>query len=318
MNILIWHVHGSWTTSFVQGPDRYLVPVEPKRGPDGRGRALTYAWPPNVCEVELDSLAFSEIDAVVLQRPRDLELCAMYLPGRVIGRHIPAVIVEHNAPQGDVNAMRHWSTALDAPIPVVHVTHTNALLWDTGRAPTVVIEHGVVDPGYRYRGNVSRAAAVINEPIRRRRVVGLDLLYRLAKTTAIDVYGIGTDVLPRRRRLVGHGDLVHEQLLNRLAEHRAYVHPYRWTSLGLALIEAMLLGLPVAVVGLLEAALVVPNAAGVVTNRPDVLATELAHLLADEDEAVQRGRVARQVALDRFGIGRFVDDWQHLLKEICA
>ena len=36
MRILIWHVHGSWTTSFVHGPHTYLLPVVPDRGPDGR------------------------------------------------------------------------------------------------------------------------------------------------------------------------------------------------------------------------------------------------------------------------------------------
>ncbi|MEU1846693.1 glycosyltransferase family 1 protein, partial [Micromonospora sediminicola] len=35
MNILLWHVHGSWTTSFVHGKHRYLVPVTPDRGPYG-------------------------------------------------------------------------------------------------------------------------------------------------------------------------------------------------------------------------------------------------------------------------------------------
>lgn len=33
MNILIWHVHGSWLTSFVQGPHTYLVPVTPTGDP---------------------------------------------------------------------------------------------------------------------------------------------------------------------------------------------------------------------------------------------------------------------------------------------
>ena len=37
MKVLAWHVHGSWMTSFVSGPDSYLLPVLPGRGPDGRG-----------------------------------------------------------------------------------------------------------------------------------------------------------------------------------------------------------------------------------------------------------------------------------------
>ena len=50
MRILLWHVHGSWTTAFVQGPHRYIVPVVPDRGPDGRGRAQTWDWPSSVVE----------------------------------------------------------------------------------------------------------------------------------------------------------------------------------------------------------------------------------------------------------------------------
>ena len=39
MNILLWHVHGSWTTSFVQGKHRYLIPVNAERGDAWRSRA---------------------------------------------------------------------------------------------------------------------------------------------------------------------------------------------------------------------------------------------------------------------------------------
>ena len=45
MNVLIWHVHGSWTTAFVQGPHRYLLPTLPERGPWGGGRPAAWDWP---------------------------------------------------------------------------------------------------------------------------------------------------------------------------------------------------------------------------------------------------------------------------------
>jgi len=51
VRILAWHVHGSWMTSFVQGPHSYLVPVLPERGPHGLGRARTCPWPDTVAEV---------------------------------------------------------------------------------------------------------------------------------------------------------------------------------------------------------------------------------------------------------------------------
>jgi hypothetical protein len=78
-------------------------------------------------------------------------------------------------------------------IPIVHVTPYNELMWDNGRAPTVVIGHGVVDPGYRYTGLFDRAATMINEPIRRTRVTGFDL--RDAIEVPSDLYGIGMPVV---------------------------------------------------------------------------------------------------------------------------
>ena len=69
MRILLWHVHGSWTTALVQGGHEYLLPVLPGRGPDGRGRAETWEWPENAIEVTPAEAAEADVDAVLLQRP---------------------------------------------------------------------------------------------------------------------------------------------------------------------------------------------------------------------------------------------------------
>jgi hypothetical protein len=86
MRILLWHVHGSWTTAFVQGPHTYVVPVTPDRGPDGLGRARTWDWPESVVEVPPERLRDEEIDVVVLQRPHELALVDQWL-----GRRPPLV-----------------------------------------------------------------------------------------------------------------------------------------------------------------------------------------------------------------------------------
>src|SRR3954451_8361575 len=74
VRVLLWHVHGSWTTSFVQGDHEYLLPTTAERDADGRGRAETWQWPDSVREVGLHDLADAAPDVVVLQRPRDLDL----------------------------------------------------------------------------------------------------------------------------------------------------------------------------------------------------------------------------------------------------
>ena len=261
MKVLIWHVHGAWRTAFVQGAHDYLVPVVPDRGPDGRGRAATYPWPATVTEIAPAELAGADVDVVVLQRPRDLELADAWLGGRRVGVDVPAVYVEHNCPRGDVPHTRHPLAGRD-DIPIVHVTHFNQLMWDTGRAPTTVIEHGIPDPGPRYTGELPRAAVVVNEPARRGRLVGADLLPGFAAAAPLDVFGMGTD--QAAGRVTGARDLPQAEMHAALARRRVYLHPFRWTSLGLSLIEAMHLGMPVVAVATTEAVEAVPPAAGAV------------------------------------------------------
>ena len=78
MRILLWHVHGSWATAFVQGAHEYVVPVTPDRGPDGLGRARTWDWPRTVRELIPQQLGAEPFDAVVLQRPAELALAEQY------------------------------------------------------------------------------------------------------------------------------------------------------------------------------------------------------------------------------------------------
>lgn len=312
MRVLLWHVHGAWTTSFVHGPHTYLIPVLPDRGPDGRGRARTYEWPGNAIEVTPEEAAETPVDAVVLQRPEELGgLAERWLGGRRPGRDLPAVYVEHNAPQGRINEMRH--PAADRPdLTLVHVTHFNALFWDAGSIPTRVIEHGVVDPGPRYSGELRRAAVVVNEPARRARVTGTDLLPALDEPMPIDLFGIGAGSLG------GIEDLPQARLHEEMARRRAYLHPIRWTSLGLSLIEAMHLGMPVVALATTEVAEAVPPEAGVVSNRLEVLRDALARLADDPRAAAEMGAAAREAALRRYGLGRFLTDWNELLEEVTS
>lgn len=312
MNILIWHVHGSWMTGFVQGRHRYLVPVTPDRGPDGLGRARTWEWPPSVVEVTAEEAAGADVDVVVLQRPHELHgLAERWLGGRQPGRDLPGVYLEHTSPQGPISDMRH--PAADRPdLTVVHVTHFNALFWDTGTTPTRVIEHGVVDPGYRYTGELARAAVVVNEAARRGRVTGTDLLPGLSSAAPIDLFGMGAAALG------GIEDLPQDRLHDEMARRRAYLHPVRWTSLGLSLLEAMHLGMPVVALATTEVPDAVPAEAGIVSNDLEVLAEGLRRLVADPEEAAVRGKAARAAALARYGLGRFLKDWDEVLEEVAT
>ena len=316
MRILLWHVHGSWTTAFVQGEHDYLLPVLPDRGPNGLGRARTWDWPPTVTELSPAELRSAEIDLVVLQRPPELRLAEQWT-GRRPGRDVPAIYVEHNTPGGQVPFTRH--PLADQPdIPIAHVTHFNRLFWDCGSARTEVVEHGVVDPGHLYSGEWARAAVVINDPVRRGRAVGTDLLPGLARAAPLDVFGMNVHRLTEAvdipaERLWTFEDLPQHRLHREMARRRVYVHTARWTSLGLSLIEAMHLGMPVVALAATEAATAVPPAAGVVTTRPEEMAAALWRFVHDPAQAQAAGARAREEALTHYGLGRFLSDWDGLL-----
>ena len=106
MRVLLWHVHGSWTTAFVQGPHEYLLPVTPERGPDGLGRARTYTWPASAVEVTREEVARAEVDV----RKRDDEVAdgggmdeglgrvaAQVHAGRVVDRRNSASVELHSS-----------------------------------------------------------------------------------------------------------------------------------------------------------------------------------------------------------------------------
>ncbi|MDQ0850399.1 hypothetical protein QFZ65_002337 [Arthrobacter sp. B3I9] len=318
MRILLWHVHGAWTDSFVRGRHEYLLPALPDGGPWGMGRAGRN-WPDSVREVSLDAVDPDSIDAVVLQRPEEIDVLAQAL-GRRPGKELPAVYLEHNTPKGGVPNSVHPLADQDA-IPVVHVTHFNELFWDNGAAPTLVIEHGIPDPGHLYTGEVAELAAVVNEPVRRGRVTGTDLLHRFAAAAPLQMFGMGgvglgeATGLPASRLRI-RGDLPTAQLHQELARCRVYIHPLRWTSLGLALLEAMQLGMPVVVLGTTEAARAVPPEAGAISTSVDELVDSAAQLVNDPEEARRRGGVARRVALERYGLQAFLQSWDGLLGEL--
>lgn len=314
---MVWHVHGAWTESFVAGRHRYLIPVDDASSSDGRGLSGR-RWP-HAQEVRLDELSGVDVDVVVLQRPRDIDLFTEWA-GRRPGTDVPAVYVEHNTPRPHpVDSAHHLAARTD--IPVVHVTDFNRLMWDNGRAPTRVIDHGVADRGVLYTGEVAAASAMINEPLRRWRVVGTDLLAPLSRYAPIDVWGLGTaeltESLDSAGRVRGHGDVSGAAVLDEVARRRVYLHTARWTSLGLSLLEAMCAGMPVVSVASTMAPLVVPAGAGAVSADPAVLGAALADFTADPAAAQLAGKTAREFVLTHHGLDRFLGRWDDLIEEVC-
>jgi glycosyltransferase involved in cell wall biosynthesis len=101
-----------------------------------------------------------------------------------------------------------------------------------------------------------------------------------------------------------------------MPRRRVYLHPIRWTSLGLTLLEAMHLGMPVVALATTEAPDAVPAEAGVVSTDVARLCAGITRLMNDAEEARERGLAARRAALARYGLDAFLARWSDLLAEV--
>ena len=230
-------------------------------------------------------------------------------------RRLPRAYIEHDPPQQHPTDTRHWVD--DPGTLLVHVTPFNELMWDSGSTPTTVIEHGVMllgDSGVepRERQALARGISVVNNLDRRGRRLGLDVYRRMAAQLPLDLVGLGAD------RIGGLGEVRNVELPAFMARYRFFFNPIRYTSLGLAIVEAMMAGLPIVGLATTELVTVIRNGDnGHVDTRLEPLAETMQRLLADPAEAHRLGNNARRSALARFGIERFVRDWQELIRRLC-
>jgi len=109
----------------------------------------------------------------------------------------------------------------------------------------------------------------------------------------------------------GLGDVPYRNLHHRLAEYRFLFSPIRYTSLPLAVIEAMTIGMPVVALATTELPTVIENGvSGFVSCDVEKLIEDMQFLLAHPQTAAQMGMKAKQVAKERFGLERFIRNWQ--------
>jgi hypothetical protein len=218
-------------------------------------------------------------------------------------QQLPRIYLEHDPPREHPTDTKH---IVDDPnILLVHVTHFNDLMWDSGRTPTRVIEHGVLIPEEaRYTGEIEKGLVVVNNLRLRGRRLGLDIFERVRKQVPLDLVGINAD------EVGGLASLAHRELLELEGHYRFIFNPIRYTSLGLAICEAMTIGMPIVGLATTEMATAIENGiSGYVDTNIDHLVEHMRRLLDNPLEAKRLGAGARLRALQRFNIERFADDW---------
>jgi hypothetical protein len=309
LRVLTWQVHGNYLYYLTHAPHEFFVLSKPDRPPGYGGRNGSLPWGDNVHDCPVETARNQAFDCVLFQslvhyRNDQHEILSD------AQHRLPRIYLEHDPPLGHPTNTAH--PVDDAEVLLVHVTHYNALMWDSGRVPTRVIEHGVrVPDGLEASGGITRGVAVINHLARRGRRLGADVFDAWRREVPLELYGMDAQASG------GAGELPYAQLLSAVARHRFFAHPVRYTSLALALCEAMMIGLPV--VGLATTELpriILDSGGGYVDSELARLVDVSRELLRDAGRAAELGRKARRYARERFAIGRFASDWNAVFNEV--
>jgi hypothetical protein len=287
LRILTWANRPEYLRCLAHTPHELIV-VTPSQGHSAQGEPL-----PNVHLIAPEDARRQKLDVILFQRPQHY-LDEQYELLTSAQRRAAKVYLEHEPPREHPVDSRHVVSEED--VVVVHVARYNRLMWDHGRVPTRVIEPGIEPPAARYRGDLERGLAVL-EHVTRRRALGIDLYEEAKKRAALD--------------------LAFELDPQTAARYRYFFYPARYASPTPSLIRAMMIGLPIL-------ALLTGGTAGVVRHGIDGYAetdaerlVERMHELAgDRQRAALMGEAAREHALVRFGVARFVSDWNRLLGEL--
>jgi hypothetical protein len=307
LNVLVWQIHGSYLNTLVQAPHRFYLPTKPGKPEGYGGRGPTYPWSPDTVEVPAEEVRNVALDLVIYQTEKNFfeDAREILSPEQ---RALPAIYLEHNTPQGRINEMVH--PVNDPRVLLVHVTHFNDLFWDCRETPTRVIDHAVMPSSGGYTGELEKGVSLVNDMPRRKRVVGGDIFARAREEVPLDLFGFNS------KEVGGFGDLPQAEVHERMKAYRFYFNPIRYTSLPLSVLEAMELGLPVVALATTELVSVIKDGKnGFIDTNVENLVHRMRRLLADPEEARRIGEAGRRTARERFGLERFVADWEAAFEE---
>jgi hypothetical protein len=309
LNVLTWHTHGSYLYYLSQAPHEFHVLSKPGRPPGYGGRCGHIPWGDNVHDLPVAAARDMQFDCILFQDDHQWEK-DQYAFLTAAQRALPRIYLEHDPPRVHPTDTPHLVD--DPGVLLVHVTPFNELMWDNGRTPTRVIEHGVLVPdGVRYRGDLERGLVITNHLDRRGRRMGPDLFRQARAELPLELVGMAAE------ELGGLGEIEHGQLPAFASRYRFLFSPIRYSSLGLAVIESMMVGMPIVALATAEMATVIENGvSGYTDTNMATLVERMRLLLREPGLAHQLGDGARRRACERFSIERFAADWDKALRDV--
>lgn len=304
--VLTWHIHGSYLYYLSQGDYILYIPYTPERGPRYGGRGTTFPFGDNVIEVPAGEVRNLDLDLILFQCDENY-LEDQYLILSEVQQQLPRIYIEHDPP---------WQHPCDEVHPVtnpavtlVHVTHFNQLMWKANIPDVRVITHGVDTHDVAYNGRLEKGIVVINNLPSRGRMLGSDIFKYLQKQVPLDLIGMCNEPYGLR-------EVLHPRLPEFIKDYRFFFNPIRYTSLGLAICEAMMVGLPIVGLATTELSTIIENEkTGYIGLEIEELIAKMKMLLNNPQHAQQLSVNAQQKAKELFDIVRFGQQWENLINE---
>jgi glycosyltransferase involved in cell wall biosynthesis len=164
----------------------------------------------------------------------------------------------------------------------------------------------VVPGDVKYSGELNKGIVVINGMSKRGRRLGLDIFEKVRKEVPLDIVGMGSE------EIGGLGEIPMPELHSFISRYRFFFNPIRYTSLGLAVCEAMMVGMPVIGLATTEMPVSVENdVSGFIHTNVNFLVEKMKLLLEDHSKALILSEGAKSSAIQKFNIARFTWDWMN-------
>ena len=308
LRIFTWHVHSSYLFYLSQGNFTIYIPINDQKDDGYYGRGETYPFGKNVIEVPASHVTEMSFDCILFQTEKNY-MVDQYDILSAEQRMLPRIYLEHDPPLEHPCDETH---IVDDPnVVMVHVTHFNRMMWRNNSRIVKVIEHGVNKQSVKYTGELRKGIVVINHLYQRGRKLGWDIFKEVSRHVPLDLIGVGT------KEHGGLGEVLHPSLPSFICKYRFIFNPIRYASMGLAVCEAMMLGMPVVALATTEYPSVLHDGeSGIIHNDVDHLVYNMKKMLDDISFATAIGRAGQEVAEKKFSMKRFLQDWEEIFHAI--
>lgn len=302
LTIFTWHIHGTYLYYLSKGDYEIYIPVTKEKEEGYYGKGHTFPFGDNVKEIPAEEVRNMQFDCILFQTNKNW-LVDQYEILSEEQRKLPRIYLEHDPPSHHPTDTKHIVN--DPDIVMVHVSNFNKLMWSNTNKIVKVIDHGVIAPDAQFSGEIEKGIVVVNNLHQRGRKLGADIFEQVSKKIPLDLIGMGT------KEYGGLGEVLHPQLPEFISHYRFFFNPIRYTSLGLAVLEAMMAGMPVVALATTEYVTLIRNyESGFISTDVDYLVHKMELLLINKSLAARLGANGREYVEDRFNIQRFTEEWK--------